>query len=339
MSNVITTTRNNLPSTMEDLSKFVLIGREKLVAVRAEIRAINKVGLAKDVREQKLREAQDIADAVLDAEVRIGELMKQVPKATKGTGANQYSKPDKAEITTDDKFSKKKSEVIREAGFTTSEVNRFETLASHPDIVEQVKAEARESDDIVTRSAVLNKIKENKQAEHVPHVVNNSGNNEWYTPKEYIDIARAVLGEIDLDPASCEYANKTVKAKQYYSAENDGLTKPWKGKVWMNPPYSSDLISKFTAKFATEYITGNITEGIVLVNNATETGWFSSLVTVASAVAFPHGRIRYVSPDKETNTPLQGQAFIYFGNRQDAFCKEFSSIAWCADIRNGGECE
>ena len=77
-----------LPTTIDDLSKFVLVGREKLVAVRAEIRAIEKVGLAQEVRTQKLAEAQDIAEAVLDAEVRIGELMSKVPK-------NQVSKTGK----------------------------------------------------------------------------------------------------------------------------------------------------------------------------------------------------------------------------------------------------
>lgn len=162
MSNVITTARNNLPSTMEDLSKFVLIGREKLVAVRAEIRAIDKVGLAKDVREQKLKEAQDIADAVLDAEVRIGELMKQVPKSSGGDHGNQYT-GGKNDTTVD--FGKNKLEVIRDAGFTPKQVERFQTLASHPEIVEQAKAEARENDDIVSRSLVLNMVKEQKRAD------------------------------------------------------------------------------------------------------------------------------------------------------------------------------
>lgn len=50
MSDLAVRQENKLPSTIEDLSRFVLIGREKLVAVRAEIRAINKVGLAQAVR-------------------------------------------------------------------------------------------------------------------------------------------------------------------------------------------------------------------------------------------------------------------------------------------------
>ena len=154
--NNITVTNSNLPTNIEDLSKFVLVGREKLVAVRAEIRAIEKVGLAQEVREQKLREAQDISEAVLDAEVRIGQLMAQVPTRP---GARTDIEPH----NTDDK--RLKADVIREAGFTSMQVSRFQTLAAHPEIVEQAKAEARENDDIVSRSLVLNMVKEQKRAE------------------------------------------------------------------------------------------------------------------------------------------------------------------------------
>lgn len=153
------TTRAQLPGEIKDLSKFVLVGREKLVAVRAEIRAIEKVGLAQEVRAQKLKEAQDIADAVLDAEVRIGELMAKVPKATTG---NQYT----GKMVPDSTVAHQtKYEVIREAGFTPKQVERFQTLAAHPEIVEQAKAEARENDDIVSRSLVLNMVKEKKREE------------------------------------------------------------------------------------------------------------------------------------------------------------------------------
>ena len=165
-----------------------------------------------------------------------------------------------------------------------------------------------------------------------PHVSFNSGNNEWYTPGKYIDLACRVRGEIDLDPASCELANETVKAKQFFSEQENGLLMKWTGKVWMNPPYGSDLIGQFTEKFAKEYTDGNITEGIVLVNNATETAWFCQMMTAASAVVFPRGRIRYNSPTKESNAPIQGQAFIYFGKHYDRFLDVFGEIGWGAVI-------
>lgn len=154
--NNIAITSSNLPTNIDDLSKFALVGREKLVAVRAEIRAIDKVGLAQEVRAQKLREAQDISEAVLDAEVRIGELMAKVPKA-------QGKRTDVQPINSGDK--KLKADIIKEAGFTPMQVSRFETLAANPDIVAQAKAEARENDDIVSRSLVLNMVKEQKRVQ------------------------------------------------------------------------------------------------------------------------------------------------------------------------------
>lgn len=168
--------------------------------------------------------------------------------------------------------------------------------------------------------------------QHRPHVTNNSGCNEWYTPQRYIDLAREVLGEIDLDPASCAFANETVKARLFYSEDDDGLTKPWHGRVWMNPPYSADLVLKFAEKFVGEYNDGNVTDGIVLVNNATETAWFASLVSAATAVCFPRGRIRYQSQNRESLAPLQGQAFLYFGENGDKFLQVFSEIGWGAVI-------
>lgn len=174
--------------------------------------------------------------------------------------------------------------------------------------------------------------REPTEPEHRPHVTNNSGCNEWYTPEKYLDLAREVLGEIDLDPASCVFANETVKARLFYSENDDGLTKPWHGRVWMNPPYSSELVPKFTEKFVDEYNDGNIAEGIVLVNNATETAWFTNMVNAASAVCFPRGRIRYYSQTRESLAPLQGQAFLYFGENKEKFLDVFSEIGWGAVI-------
>lgn len=80
-NDAIVLNNSNLPANIEDLAKFILVGREKLVSVRAAIRAIDKLELAEEVREQKKEEAQMLAEALIDAEVRIGDLLKQIPKA------------------------------------------------------------------------------------------------------------------------------------------------------------------------------------------------------------------------------------------------------------------
>ena len=291
-----------------------------LVAVRAAIRAIDKVGVAQEVRKQKLKEGQEIAEAVLDAEVRIGELMASTPKAQ---GTRTDIEPRDTAVT------KSKTEALKQAGFTGSDekirqmAHRFETLAAHPEIVAQAKAEARENDTIVTRADVLEMVRK-------PHVAYNSGNNEWYTPKEFIEAATAVMGCIDLDPASSEIANKTVCAKQIYTIEDNGLEKPWFGKVWLNPPYASDLIGKFSEKVVDEL--GNIKQAIVLVNNATETEWFYGMATNATAICFPKSRVKFYTPDGKTGAPLQGQAIIYFGENVNRFINVFDEKGWCARL-------
>jgi hypothetical protein len=68
-----------------------------------------------------------------------------------------------------------------------------------------------------------------------------AGSHEWYTPAKYIETARRVLGQIDLDPASSEMAQRTVRADRYFSERDDGLSQQWQGRVWLNPPYTQPL--------------------------------------------------------------------------------------------------
>lgn len=169
------------------------------------------------------------------------------------------------------------------------------------------------------------------------HVVHNSGENEWYTPLVFLDAAREVLGKIDLDPASCEVAQKNVKAKQFYSVDDDGLTKTWKGSVYMNPPYSKDLCSKFVTKLLDSLNEGTVTSAIILVNNATETAWAQPLLDDATAVCFPGGRIKFLDRSgKPANTPLQGQMFVYLGPDAGKFRAVFQKFG---SVLIGNGCE
>ena len=63
---------------------------------------------------------------------------------------------------------------------------------------------------------------------------NSSATPEWPTPPWLAAQLAAEFGPWDLDPAATA-AN--AKAALYYTVEDDGLAQPWKGRVWLNPPY------------------------------------------------------------------------------------------------------
>jgi hypothetical protein len=162
--------------------------------------------------------------------------------------------------------------------------------------------------------------------EVTPHVAHNSGEHEWYTPDTYLDAARIVLGSIDLDPASSDIAQERVRAGVYYTKENDGLSQEWRGNVWLNPPYESGLIEKFIDKLCLHFDDGSVQSGVVLVNNATETGWFQQVAQRSSAVCFPEKRVKSLDPAGHPGAPLQGQAVLYLGPESDRFQSSFESF-------------
>lgn len=153
-----------------------------------------------------------------------------------------------------------------------------------------------------------------------------SGDNEWYTPARYVDMAREVMGTIDTDPASNPTAQRTVRATTYYTAETNGLDKDWHGKVWMNPPYSNPEVQQFAEKVIAEYRSGRVTEAIVLTNNSADTGWHRSMQDACTRYCTTTGRIKFESPTREGNSPAMGQSFFYFGNKPDRFKEIFSRI-------------
>ena len=153
-----------------------------------------------------------------------------------------------------------------------------------------------------------------------------TGEYEWYTPAKYIVLARMVLGQIDLDPASSEQANSVVKAGNFYTAEANGLKQPWYGNVWLNPPYSQPLIAEFAEAMTAKWQRRQFKSAIVLTHNYTDTGWFQNLFRECSAICFPAGRIKFIRYDGHTGSPTQGQAFTYFGDRPNEFRAIFGEI-------------
>lgn len=152
---------------------------------------------------------------------------------------------------------------------------------------------------------------------------------EWYTPREYVEAAREVLGEIDLDPASCFVANEKVRAAQIFTKEDDALSQPWHGRVFMNPPYGVDKETKssvagmFCMKAIDEYIAGNIEAAIILVNSAHAQKWQKPLYQFP--VCFVDHRIAFESSDGVINkAPTFMNIFVYLGDDKAKFADVFA---------------
>lgn len=154
-----------------------------------------------------------------------------------------------------------------------------------------------------------------------------SGDPEYYTPAQYIEAARAVLGAIDLDPASNPIAQKVVQAAEWYGEQQDGLKQAWRGRVFLNPPYKFPLVGEFTAKLVSEVLAGNIRAAILLTNNCTDTKWWHEAARTSAAICFTLGRINFYQADGEPQKqPTNGQTFLYFGADHDAFARTFGAF-------------
>jgi hypothetical protein len=139
---------------------------------------------------------------------------------------------------------------------------------------------------------------------------------EWLTPPELV----RQLGEFDLDPCSPVDA-PFVHAKLNYTVLDDGLSKEWFGRVYMNPPYGKGM-DLWMNKMK---LHGN---GIVLIFARTETrNFFEHVWYEADAILFVKGRIRFYHVSGEQGgSPGAPSVFIAYGTENAKALKE-SGIA------------
>jgi hypothetical protein len=161
-----------------------------------------------------------------------------------------------------------------------------------------------------------------------------TGDQESYTPEKYIESARLVMGSIDMDPASNEMAQETVKATIYCTKEDNGLDKPWNGNIFLNPPYSHPDIKYFVDKLLSELKPKQ--QAILLTNNNTDTNFFHDAAKQAAAICFTKGRINFLKADGSTSSPTNGQVFFYFGENKSGFINEFSQYGLIMELSTVG---
>lgn len=181
------------------------------------------------------------------------------------------------------------------------------------------------------------------------HVNQSSYGVEFYTPPEILHAARAVLGAIDLDPASSTKANATVNAARFYTVDDDGLQQPWAGRVWMNHPWGAKenacakrcskkrchtrgyhLTRDFPGnaawvnKLHQSYIEGRVTSALCITYASTSEDWFKPLKRYYPG-CYLDGRTSFYHPDgtrMEQNT--KGCVVTYLGQDVARFHAHFS---------------
>lgn len=145
---------------------------------------------------------------------------------------------------------------------------------------------------------------------------------EWYTPDHILDRVIACLGAIDLDPCSnsSDPTIANVPAAAYWTAADDGLSRPWAGRVYMNPPYGT-TIGRWVARLIAASACGDVPQAIALVPARTDTSWFQPLLY--RPICFVRGRLRFSGASNSAPFP---SAIVYFGDDHAGFHAAFFDL-------------
>lgn len=132
-----------------------------------------------------------------------------------------------------------------------------------------------------------------------------------------------------LDVAASE---RNAKCERFFSIEDDGLTRSWRGeRVWCNPPYSD--IRPWVDKAWQEWMRGAEMVVMLLPANRTEQGWWQELVEPGRQlgrvrVEFLAGRLRFIAHDKtevgKNERPPYGCCLVIWGDWPRTSSKEAS---------------
>ena len=157
---------------------------------------------------------------------------------------------------------------------------------------------------------------------------------EWYTPLNLISrVQKFYDGMYWCDVCSTKDLNESIKASAYITKDQNALSESitWHHQgIWMNPPYSRNLISKFVNRFLQEYTkSGLIEHGIILVNSSTETGWFYDLAITANVRIDIRSRLKFWHPSKQNKSPISGSTLFYFGYNPYGFLELFGDLGLC----------
>ena len=184
--------------------------------------------------------------------------------------------------------------------------------------------------------------------------LHSSKKSDWQTPPDVIERARRVMGGIDLDPASSKAANKTIKARHFFTEQSNAFAFDWHGRVWLNCPFgfawaktglptgtstrakgSVSSIELWVAKLIFEFLGGNLTQACLLVTNGTDAGWCQWLRRFP--ICLPEGRLQFLDANgvpARQNT--KGSLIAGLGVDEDRFYDAFGPLGRICDAEHRG---
>jgi hypothetical protein len=149
---------------------------------------------------------------------------------------------------------------------------------------------------------------------------------DYYTPEHFLACVRDALGgEIDLDPASHVMANTKVKAKRFFTKDQNGLAQTWGGRVYLNPPFSSWPL--WVDKVLSEVDSGRVKSIVMLGATRTLTAqYFAPLLHRSLAMCIISGRTPFWGMLTDSDSPTDGHFLLYIGPDVPKFSRAVTSL-------------
>jgi hypothetical protein len=145
--------------------------------------------------------------------------------------------------------------------------------------------------------------------------------NENYTPIDLIELVHSFYGYPELDPFSCETANRVIKAQKIFTIQGDGFTQDWRGykTIWLNPLYSAGFLEPVVDKII-DLLELEYPEIFLLTNTDNSTAWYEKALGRCDRFILPHTRLTFYSPKRAAEGKKQdqnrvSQTLFYFGQQ------------------------
>ena len=159
------------------------------------------------------------------------------------------------------------------------------------------------------------------------HAGNSSAHHGWQTPVALAELLMEAVGGFDLDPcaASADRRRARVKARLLLTVDDDGLSVPWRGRVFVNPPYGRAL-KLWVRKCANESATGRSVI-IGLVPARPDTRWWHDHVAGHADVFMLRGRLQFGDGGQSAPFP---SAVVVWGGKQELVTRLAAALkgAW-----------